>query len=99
MLVGDMRVCSNSDRQGTDLQRDALQLEALMHATFSRIMSSAPKMIDLAWPRRWNSCVPETCSSSGRSMSARSLAVASARHREQAEGQAGDISFSYREHG
>ena len=51
MLVGYMRVSTDSDRQVLDLQRDALQ-PASTSATCSRIGSAAAEVIVSGWPRR-----------------------------------------------
>lgn len=46
MLVGYMRVSSDSDRQNTDLQRDALLAAGVDVRHFSRISHPARRMID-----------------------------------------------------
>ena len=58
MLVGYMRVSTDSDRQVMDLQRDALQAPASMRVTCSRTGPAAAAAIALDWPRRLPSFTP-----------------------------------------
>ena len=53
MLVGYMRVSSDTDRPTTDLQRDALLEAAWIRASSLRIRRVGHAMIDPASSRRW----------------------------------------------
>ena len=63
-----MRVSSESDRQNTNLQRDALQAAGVDTRHLYEDRASGAKDDDLAWPRRLNSCSLATCLSSGSSI-------------------------------
>ena len=65
MLIGYMRVSSDSDRQCTDLQRDALLKAGVDARNILRTAPREPGMIELDWARRWSMSIPAMCLSSG----------------------------------
>ena len=54
MLIGYMRVSSDTDRQNTDLQRDALLTAGIDQRHLFEDRASGLAMIDLAWLKHWH---------------------------------------------
>ena len=55
MLVGYMRVSTDSDRQVLDLQRDALLAAGVDERHLFEVGPAAAGVTGQAWPRRWPS--------------------------------------------
>ena len=99
MLVGYMRVSSESDRQITDLQRDALLAAGVDGRHLFEDHASGAKddragLTPGAIVRAGRRC-PRRLEAG----SLRPIAVAFAMHREYAEGEAGRLPLAYRRHG